>query len=285
MNISIEPLSRTIGAEIKGLDLTRPIDESTRKEILDAFHRHIALLFRGQELTAEDQVRFATTFGDLGKRTLGPRLRKSADDIYNESVMLVTNIMENGKPPKGAAAFGEGEMWFHHDTCFYEIPNIATILYGIEVSSDGGLTRIANMYEAYKKIPRDLRNLLEGRTVHQIYDYQRCRVDPNVDLSGARHHLQPIFITHPVTGKRALYVNRMMTARITGMDRGESEAILDTLFAISEDEKIIYEHAWRAGDLLMWDNRCSMHARTDFPNEQRRLLRRCTVSGKEPMRP
>ncbi len=285
MNLSMKPLSRTIGAEIQGMDLTRPIDESSRKEILDAFHRHIVLLFRRQALKAEDQVRFATTFGDLGKRTLGPRLRKSPGDTYNESVMLVTNILENGKPPKGAAAFGEGEMWFHHDTCFYEIPNIATILYGIEVSSDGGLTRIANMYEAYNNIPRELRDRLEGRKVHQIYDYQRCRVDPNVDLSGARHHVQPIFITHPVTGKRALYVNRMMTARIEGLDRAESDAILETLFDISEDERIIYEHEWQAGDLLMWDNRCSMHARTDFPNEQRRLLRRCTVSGKEPMHP
>jgi len=283
MKLRTKPLNSAIGAEIEGRDLRQPLDESTRNEILDAFHDYVLLLFRGQDLTEDQQTHFATTFGELGKRTVGARLQQPGQDGYTKPVMLVTNRSDEG-PAGGVASFGDGEMWFHHDTCFYEIPNIVTMLYGIEVSSHGGLTRISNMYRAYENIPRALRDKLEGRTVLQVYDYNRYRIDPNVDLNGARTHSQPIFVRHPVTGKKALYVNRTMTARIEGMDQAESDAILNELFDISEDDSIIYDHKWRRGDLLMWDNRCSIHARTDFPDEERRILRRCTVSGTDALR-
>lgn len=283
MKFETIPLSNAIGAEIEGLDLREPLDEGTRQEILDAFHEHVLLLFRGQDLTEDQQTRFATTFGELGKRTVGARLREPGQDGYTKPVMLVTNRSDEG-PAGGIASFGDGEMWFHHDTCFYEVPNIVTMLYGIEVSAHGGFTRVSNMYRAYDNIPRDLRDRLEGRRVLQVYDYNRYRIDPSVDLEGARKHVQPIFVRHPVTGKKALYVNRTMTARIEGMDQDESDVILDRLFDISEAESIIYDHKWRRGDLLMWDNRCSIHARTDFPDEERRILRRCTVAGTDALR-
>jgi taurine dioxygenase len=139
------------------------------------------------------------------------------------------------------------------------------------------------MYKAYDNIPRNLRDKLEGRTVLQVYDYNRYRIDPSVELSGARKYSQPIFVRHPVTQRKALYVNRTMTAHIEGMKKSKSDAILDELFDIAEDEGIIYDHKWNVGDLLMWDNLCSSHARTDFPNEERRILRRCTVAGTQPL--
>ena len=282
MSLTIRPVSAAVGAEIEGLDLREPLDEATRGAILDAFHEHVLLLFRGQDLTEDQQTAFATTFGELGKRTVGARFVKSPKDTYANPVMMVTNRSDDG-PTGNTASFGDGEMWFHHDTCFYPVPNIVTMLYGMEVTSSGGLTRIANMYRAYDNIPRELRDRLEGRTVLQVYDYNRYRIDPNVDMSGARSHVQPIIITHPVTGRKALYVNRTMTAHIEGMDRAESDAVLDQLFDIAEDDGIVYDHQWRVGDLLMWDNRCSTHARTDFPAEEARILRRCTVAGKEPV--
>lgn len=282
MSLTTRPLSPVIGAEIEGLDLRQPLGKETRDEILDAFHEHVLLLFRGQDLTEDQQTQFATTFGALGKRTVGAKLQTSSGDTYTSPVMLVTNRSDEG-PKGGVASFGDGDMWFHHDTCFYEVPNIVTMLYGIEVSSAGGLTRISNMYRAYDNIPTSLRDKLEGHTVLQVYDYNRYRIDPDVDLSGARKHPQPIFVRHPVTGKKALFVNRTMTASIVGLDKAESDAILDVLFNIAEDESIIYDHKWQVGDLLMWDNRCSTHARTDFPNDERRILRRCTVAGEEPV--
>ena len=282
MSLSIKPASPVIGAEIEGLDLREPLDRETRGQILDAFHEYILLLFRGQDLTEDQQTAFATTFGELGKRTVGARFVKSPKDAYASPVMMVTNRNDEG-PTGGTASFGDGDMWFHHDTCFYPVPNIVTMLYGIAVTTRGGLTRISNMYRAYDNIPGELRDRLEGRTVLQVYDYNRYRIDPNVALEDVRKHSQPIFVHHPVTGKKALYVNRTMTASIEGMDKTESDAILDTLFDVAEDDSIVYDHEWRVGDLLMWDNRCSTHARTDFPSEEARILRRCTVAGTEPV--
>ena len=280
MSLTTKPLSPALGVEILGLDVSEPLDEKVRDEILTEFYRHVALLFRGQNMTVEQQNRFTTTFGDIGKRTVGPRLRKSADDIYTTPVMVVSNIKKDGKPLAGASANGDREMGFHQDTAFHEIPDHVTILYGIEVSATGGHTMVTNQYAAYDSVPADLKARLEGRQVLQVYDYQRHTVDHDIDLSGARHYVQPIFITHPVTGRRALYVNRMMSVRIEGMERAESDAILSDLFDITEDPSFRYEHVWELGDLLMWDNFCSIHARTFYPDSERRLLRRTTVAGK-----
>jgi taurine dioxygenase len=193
--------------------------------------------------------------------------------------MLVTNIVENGKP---IGAFGDGEMWFHHDTSYYPKPHRATLLYSMQLPASGGNTCFSNMYKAYENIPRALRDRLEGRNVLQIHDYKRReRIDlDKVDLASIQHHEQPIFITHPATGRKALYISRLMSARIEGLSRQESEAALDKLFDISEDPAIIYEHEWRLGDLVIWDNWCSIHARRDFPRDQPRLLRRLTIEGR-----
>ena len=275
--VTITPVTAAVGAEITGLDLRRPLDGETAKLMENAWYEHILLLFRGQELTVEQQVDFATIFGELGKRSRAPKDKKPGDSDHLDSIMMVTNIMEDGKP---IGSFGDGEMWFHQDTCYYPVPNKATMLYAMELPSWGGNTRVNNMYLAYDRVPKDLRDRLEGRTVLQIHDYKRPeRIDPDGDISGMRHHHQPIFITHPMTKKKALYVNRLMSAKIDGLDRAESDGILEQLFEISEASDLFYEHEWKVGDLLMWDNRCSIHARTLFPKDEHRLLRRCTVKG------
>lgn len=272
------PVSPNVGALIEGLDLRQPLDEGAVKDLLDAFHEHIALVFRGQDLNEEQQIRFAAHFGEIGKRSRAPRDKPFGSDNYDDAIMLVTNIEEHMKTPKGS--FGEGEMWWHHDTCYYPEPNRMTLLYAIELPSEGGNTRVNNMYAAYDAIPQALKDRIEGRTVLQIHDYKRTeRIDPDGDISQMRHCRQPIVITHPVTGRQALYVNRLMTAKIDGMARDESDAVLEQLFEISEAPEFYYEHKWAVGDILLWDNRCSMHARTLFPKQERRLLRRCTVKG------
>jgi taurine dioxygenase len=137
------------------------------------------------------------------------------------------------------------------------------------------------MYKAYENIPWPLRDGLEGRKVLQVHDYKRReRLDlDRIDLNSVRHHEQPLFITHPATGRKALYISRLMSARIVGLSREESERVLDQLFEISEDPAIVYEHEWKLGDLVIWDNWCSIHARKDFPRDQPRLMRRLTIEG------
>ena len=188
--------------------------------------------------------------------------------------MMVTNIVENGQP---IGAFGDGEMWFHHDTSYYPEPNRATLLYSLKITSRGGQTCFSNMYKAYENIPRPLREKLEGRKVLQVHDYKRReRIDlEKVDVSALLHHEQPIFVTHPATGKKALYVSRLMSARIEGLSTRESETALDQLFEISEDPSIIYEHDWRLGDLVIWDNpprRTTVNAQIDHRRTSNEIL-------------
>jgi taurine dioxygenase len=278
MAITIVKVSDAVGAEIRGVDLSRPLDGDTIAEIHAAWFEHILLLFRDQDLSVEQQVEFATCFGELGKRSRAPKEKKPGDSDYRDSIMMVTNIKgDDGKP---IGSFGDGEMWFHGDTCYYPVPNKITMLYAMELPSHGGNTRVNNMYAAYDRIPAELKARLEGHTVLQIHDYKRTeRIDPDGDIEGMLHQHQPIFVTNPETGRRALYVNRLMSAKIDGFPRAESDAILEQLFEIAEDPDLYYEHTWRLGDLLMWDNRCSIHARTEFPKDEDRLLRRCTVKG------
>jgi taurine dioxygenase len=277
MTPSIVPLSPALGAEVKGIDLRQALDEDAIKTIKTAFDQHVVLVFRGQDLSEDDQLRTAGYFGTVHIRRRPANARTPGGD-YDTPFMLVTNIVENGKP---IGAFGDGEMWFHHDTSYYPKPHRATLLYSMKLPNQGGNTCFSNMYKAYENIPHALRDQLEGRNVLQIHDYKRReRIDlDKVDIGSILHHEQPIFITHPATGRKALYISRLMSARIEGLSREESEAALNQLFDISEDSSIIYEHEWRLGDLVIWDNWSSIHARRDFPREQPRLMRRLTIEG------
>ena len=277
MNPSITPLSRALGAEVTGIDLRQPLDADTAKAIRDAFDQNVVLCIRDQELSEDDQLRAAGYFGKVHVRRKPPNGRDPGGQ-WDTPFMLVTNIVEGGKP---IGVFGDGEMWFHHDTSYYPEPHRATLLYAMKLPSWGGNTCFSNMYKAYENIPRALRDRLEGRKMLQVHDYKRReRLDlDRIDLNNVRHYEQPIFITHPATGRKSLYVSRLMSARIEGLSREESEAALDQLFAISEDPAIVYEHEWRLGDLVIWDNWCSIHARKDFPREEPRLMRRLTIEG------
>jgi taurine dioxygenase len=204
--------------------------------------------------------------------------KRDPGGIFDTPFMLVTNIVENGK---ALGVFGDGEMWFHHDTSYYPQPHRATLLYSMKLPSWGGNTCFSNMYKAYDNIPRSLRDRLEGRKVLQVHDYKRReRLDlDKIDLDAVRHQWQPIFITHPATGRKALYISRLMSAQIEGLSKQESEAALEQLFQISEDPASVYEHAWQLGDLVIWDNWASIHARKDFPRDEPRLMRRLTIEG------
>jgi taurine dioxygenase len=275
---TIVSLSPALGAQASGVDLRRPLDDATIKALRDAFDQNVVLVIRDQKLSEDDQLRGAGYFGKVAvRRKPAPGMSNPGGD-YDTPFMFVSNIVENGKP---IGAFGDGEMWFHHDTSYYPEPHRATLLYSMQLPSSGGNTCFANMYKAYENIPSALRKRLEGRKVLQVHDYKRReRLDlDQIDLASVRHHEQPIFITHPATGRKALYISRLMSARIVGFSRAESEGALEQLFEISEDASIIYEHAWRLGDLVIWDNWCSIHARKDFPREEPRLMRRLTIEG------
>jgi len=264
MDIVVTPLSPACGAEVGGVDLTRPLSQETVRAIKDAWAQHLVLVFRGQSIDQEQQ------------------LRSRAEGIYqdNEKVLLVSNIKVNGK---SIGAFGEGEFWFHIDSGYTARPYKYTFLYALELPSTGGNTLFSNMYKAYAAVPPELKEKLKGKKALHVHEYKRAeKADISQDLGAIPHAYHPVFTTHPDTGRKTLFVDRLMTSRIEGLDGAESDVILEQLYAIGERPEFIYEHVWKLGDFLMWDNRCTIHARTDFPKHERRLLRRCTVEG-EPL--
>jgi taurine dioxygenase len=280
LDITVTPLSPACGAEISGVDLTRRLSEATVQAIKQAWNKYLVLVFRGQAITQEQQLRFASYFGELGSRKKAPEpLRARAEGIQqdHEKVLLVTNIKVDGQ---AIGAFGDGEFWFHIDSGYAARPYNYTFLYALELPSSGGNTLFSNMYKAYDAVPLALKGKLKGRRALHIHEYNRSKqANAAGDISGVPHCYHPVFITHPDTRRKSLFVDRLMTAQIEGMSEDESAHILNELYDIGERREFLYEHVWQLGDFLMWDNRCTIHARTDFPKTERRLLRRCTVEG------
>ena len=280
--IKVTPLPAACGAEITGVDLTQELSAPTVAAIRQAWHDHIVLVFRGQEITEEQQLRFASYFGSLGRRKEAMfreelQSRNQGTKQVNPNILLVSNIKEKGEP---IGAFGEGEMWFHIDSGYAEKPYNYTFLYALELPSTGGNTQFSNMYKAYEALPADLKIRLAGKKALHIHEYERsAKVEQRDDLSKSAHFFHPVFSTHAETGRKSLFVDRLMTARLEGLPKEENESLLEQLYEIGERPEFIYEHKWQLGDFVMWDNRCAIHARTWFPPEERRLLRRCAIEG------
>ena len=278
MTLTITPFDAPIGAEVTGIDLRDAFDKSTVDEIYQAWLNHLVLIFRGQSLSKDEQVAFANQFGDVGIRATPKDVQNEVANGYDGSIMLVTN--QRDEKGNYIGSLQDGEMWFHHDMSYRPEPHKATLLHALELPSTGGNTKFANQYLAYENIPDAIKELLRGRKVLQAYNFTMLeKVDLEEGLEDIQHQWQPIFIKHPETGKTALYVSRLISAVIEKLPREESDDILGQLIEIAEDPTVVYEHVWQPGDLAMWDNRCSTHARTDFPATEARMLRRCTLEG------
>lgn len=280
--VKVTPLSPALGAEISGVDLTKPLSPGVVAAIKHAWDKHLVLVFRDQQISQDDQLRFASYFGELGsRRKAPPKLASRAEGILqdHEKILLVSNIRIDGE---AIGAFGDGEFWFHIDSGYTPRPYKYTFLFALELPSEGGHTLFSNMYEAYNAVPEELKKQLKGKRALHIHEYNRNRqASQEGDISAVPHCYHPVFVTHPDTGRKSLFVDRLMTTSIEGLGEEESAAILSRLYDIGERREFIYEHVWRPGDFLMWDNRCTIHARTDFPKHERRLLRRCAVEGSE----
>jgi alpha-ketoglutarate-dependent taurine dioxygenase len=266
----VRKLTPVIGAEIEGLDLRQKLGPTVVAALRRAWHDHAVLLLRDQALEDMDQIRFGECFGDLGRVFTHREGRHPA-------ILLVSNIRENGKP---IGALPDGEMQFHSDQCYVEHPPAGTMLYSIEVPSVGGDTMFASMYAAYDALSDAMKAKIEGLRGINYYDptsdYVVRKGPPS---EKALKWVHPVVRVHPATGRKALYVNRLMTYAIEGMPEAESAALLAALFDHQEQRQFVYQHRWRPGDVVLWDNRCTLHARTDFSSDERRLLRRITVQN------
>jgi taurine dioxygenase len=276
--IDVEPLSPVLGASVRGIDWRQAVDAETAKAVRDTFTRYSVLCFPDQKLSSEDQVRFASVFGKADSAFRKPP-SQDFEGARQRGVMLVTNIRKDGK---AIGFLPDGEMQFHSDGAHRVPPYRATTLYAIKITSRGGETLFANLYKAYETLPEDMKARLEGLKTRFVYNYDATdrddveEDDPN--LPSAEH---PLVKVHPDSGRKSLYLSRLMTRSIVGMDRAESDKLLTFLFDHAEKPEFVYAHRWTPGDLVIWDNRCTNHARADFPADEVRLLRRYTVSEPE----
>ena len=275
MSMTVTRASDALGAKVQGLDLRRPLDPSAKQQVLEAFTEHMVLVFPGQDLSEDEQRRFAEQFGPLGERKRKPEDRPEGEGAAN--FMQITNIRKNGVP---IGSLPDGEVLFHHDMCYVAAPDKATMLYAIEVPSKGGDTVFANMCAVYDSLPAGIKERIQGRRVNQVYDYRyNVRIDAALDLSQFDQYVQPAVIVHPASGRTAVYINPLMSVGIEGLTEQESEDIIATISEHIDRPEHHYHHKWTPGDLVMWDNLCTCHARTDFSPSETRLMRRCTVAG------
>ena len=276
MSIEAIPLTKYIGAEIRGVDLTKPFDEATRRQVYALWLEHLVLIFRGQELTQEQFVASTANFGKLAKLIRPAEFRPPGYARLLDNIMLISNIRENGIP---IGALPDGEMWFHHDMLHVDIPHKGTCLYSVEIPAKGGNTLFANCYRAYETMPVALRDKLEGKRAFHSYNLGELKRGDGKGVPHLKQSSHPMFRTHEETHRKAVYFNRLMTERIEGVAADEGDALLKAAFDHSENPEWVYEHVWQPHDLIVWDNRCSMHARTDFPEGERRLMLRTTIEG------
>lgn len=272
------PLSPSIGVEARGLDITKPLDSETVQALRRAWAENSVLLVRTDGLSEDEQFAYARNFGEVADRVAPPvEKRPFRADPTNRMQLVTDEVDEEGKP-KGS--LGHGEMWFHTDKCYIEKPHRASFLYAVDIPTEGGHTQFASLYNAYDRLSPALKEKLDGRKVLQLYDYTSSAFpDLGQNLDDLLHYWQPLFVTNPDTGRKAVYVSRLMSVRIEGMDDSEGRAVLDEICDIIEAPDNIYDHAWTPGDIIAWDNLSSLHARTDWPQNQRRSLRRVTING------
>ena len=276
------PLSKSIGADIEGVDLSQPLSEGDFKAIFDAWMEHLVLRFRGQNLSKDQLLEFSRRFGELDKAPINITGEPWIAGYPHLAVM--SNIIEDGKR---LGSLGYGEAVWHTDMSYNDVTPSAAILYSLEVTKAGGETGFLSMYRAYETLPADLKAAIEGKQIKhdasrnsagELRKGYKDVTDPR-EAPGALH---PIVVRHPVTKRPALYLGRRPLSYIVGLPLDESEALLDRVWAHATQEEYAWFQTWNVGDLLMWDNRCAMHKRTAFDPNERRFMLRTQVKGTIP---
>ena len=276
--ISVRKLSTAVGAQVDGVDL-RALDANTFAAIYRAWLDHQVLLFRTQALTAEDLVSFSRRFGDLDEAPVQETGRRFVDGI--PEVYVVSNVRKDGMP---IGSLGSGEAVWHTDMSYLPNPPRASALYALEVPAEGGDTSFCSMYAAWDALPGPLQRRVEAlRLKHDgTYNsggYVRQGVTPTGDPRTSPGAVHPLVAVHPETGRRTLYLGRRRNAYVEGLPVEDSDHLLEELWTHATRDALTWRHRWQVGDLVLWDNRCTMHRRDAFDPTARRVMHRTQIKG------
>jgi alpha-ketoglutarate-dependent 2,4-dichlorophenoxyacetate dioxygenase len=277
--MEVRPLSAVMGAEVRGLDLYRALGAEEFAAVIKAFHRHLLLVFPDQRIDEAEHIAFSRRFGDLQVHVLDQYRHPQHSEIY-----VLSNVDKNDKTTGSHP--DKGTLVWHSDLSFQKRPASATILYGIEVPRRGGDTLYADMYAAYEALDPATKNRLNGlKAVHDL-DASRRRAGEPAMTAKQRAEAPPVehpaVRTHPDTGRKILYISRHVS-HFAGIPRDESDELLERLMAHATKDEFVFRHKWGSRDVVMWDNRCTMHCATPYDaGAERRVLHRTVVLGDVP---
>jgi taurine dioxygenase len=278
--LDVIPTGAALGATVTGVDL-RKLDDAAFARIVEAWHEHCVLLLRDQTLSDQELIAFSRRLGELDwapVQETGRRFVEGLPEIY-----IVSNVLVNGEP---IGSLGDGEAVWHTDMSYLEVPPKASMLHALEVPPTGGNTSFCSMYGIYEALPAELKDRIAGLKIkhdgtYNSGGYLRQGVTPTDDPRTSPGAVHPLVCTHPATGRRMLYLGRRRNAYLLGLDVAQSEALLDELWGFVDRPQFAWEHAWRVGDLVLWDNRCTMHRRDAFDPSSRRIMHRTQVKGEQ----
>src|SRR5579871_268900 len=279
--IAISNIDARLGAEVSGIDISKPLARSDLDSIEAALRTRLVVVIRGQTLSDPQLLAFSRCFGELdppGPNPYGEPFNKAHPEIN-----VISNVIENGRP---IGNLGDGEAVWHSDMTYVDEPPKAAILYALEVPPAGGNTYFADMFAAYETLPDDLKGAADGKVA--VHDASRnsagmlrkgyAEVTDVRETVGARH---PLVRTDPNTGRRALFLGRRPNSYVVGLSVADSEALLDALWAHATQERFGMCHRWRVGDVLMWNNLSVLHRRDAFDPKARRVMHRTQIKGNE----
>ena len=263
-SMTVNPLGPALGAEIVGIDVSQPFDDKTFAAIHQAILDHLVIVIRDQKLTPPQQIAFSRRWGDLVRRIAPNFLHADYPDILVLSNRKVDGVYE------GAIPAYAGFTW-HADLTYAERPYMGSTLHALEVPEEGGDTAFANMYRAYETLPEETRRKIDTLKAIHMRDRRKNPRARITDTSLAGHDIDkyfdiptpdsvhPVVRTHPETGRKALFVQPRFAVAIENMDDKEGQPLLDELFEHQKRPEFVYRHKWRLGDLVFWDNRCTIH--------------------------
>jgi taurine dioxygenase len=277
--LKIQKLADALGAEVSGVDVSKPIAKEDLMQIMDAWKEHLVLRFRGQELTDPQLLQVSRNFGEIdppGPNSYGKPFLADFPDIN-----VISNIKVGDQALGG---LGDGEAIWHADMTYIDTPPKASFLHALEIPLTGGNTEWCNMYIAYEALPTHLKNEIRGlKAIHDatynsagmIRKGMRDVQDPR-EAPGAHH---PLISRHPESGLPCLFLGRRRNSYILGLDLDASNQLLDELWAHIDNPEFTFTQVWQLYDLILWDNRCTLHRRDSFDPQARRLMHRTQIKG------
>jgi alpha-ketoglutarate-dependent taurine dioxygenase len=283
--LAVRKLHPALGAELRGIDMRQPLDADTFRELHDIWMEHLVLVFPDQHVTDAEHVNFTRYFGE--PEIFHQKIIRSerVKEIFRVSNVDENNILMPADHPV-AQQVALAQFW-HTDSSYRQIPCTGALLHGVEVSRTGGETQFTNMYLVYDSLPDSLKQQIEGRKAQHNFGHMhtQAKLKPLTEEEKAAMPAvwQPMVRKHPVTGRKSLYISPIYNDAIEGMASADARQLITELTEIAADPRFVYTHRWETDDVLMWDNRCTMHQVTPFDPRERRVMHRTTITGQDPV--